>query len=518
MMINVFPRLPKLLRVSTLLLLLLFGAFGCSGERDGGGIIFPRAFAIAIDDLGWNEGSNISAEDGPYRAGLRRNMDVRDYCPIVEVGRAVGVRFQGLFVLAEMDRENVVATLATATQAGAKFDNTANIDDSQIETMNYIKDNAAYLEFGIHGVGHEHWENGQPTRAEWYDMENDRPWPEEDSRAHIKVFKAIMAQYGWTPENGQSFPESFVSCAHAYYWNPEGSYSTGKLMRDSGVKYANINFKSIMEANPPLEFGGGFDHGLLVVNRYQYGNNWYELTSLPSGPIASFKTDIIESHWPNWLAQDDFLQPELNQKWIDFFLEVQATRVRYLAKNTEQFSSQWLYTRFATITEKKRGEVDIDNTNMPDEAYQENFLGNMVLAVALREGEHVSRARLDGEPVTAYLEEAGFGYIYLPPLKKRRYKFKYEVGEEVMPTYVNHTGTYNIYTFQPSPEGLVIDLETYGTQVMEVKTSKKPSAVRSSNPHLKVLGHEYDQASKILRVSLYGRDMQGERGIINIAF
>lgn len=515
---DVFLRFSKLLRVVTLLLLLLFGIFGCSGERGGDGIIFPRAFAIAIDDLGWNEGSNISAEGGPYRTGLRRNMDVRDYQPIVEVGRTVGVRFQGLFVLAEMDRENVVATLPTATQAGAKFDNTANIDDSQIEVMNYVKDNAAYLEFGLHGVGHERWENGKPTRAEWYDIENDRPWPENDSRAHIKLFKSIMAQYGWTPENGQSFPESFVPCAYAYYWNPEGAFSTGKLMRDNGVKYANTDFNYIMESNPPLESGGGFDHGLLVVNRYQYGNNWYELVSLPSEPIATFETDIIESHWPNWLAQDDFLQPELNQKWIDFFRTVQATRDRYLAKNTEQFSSQWLYFRFTILKEAHRSEVVIDNTAMPDEAYQEDFLGNMVLAVALREGQHVSQALLDGAPAAAYLEEAGFGFIYLPPLEKRVYKFTYEVGEETMSTYVNHTGTYNIYAFKLSPEGLNIDLETYGTQVLEVRTSKKPSAVRSSNTHLKVLGHEYDQASQILRVILHGRDMQGERGVINIAF
>ncbi|UCH09308.1 MAG: hypothetical protein JSU61_08690 [Fidelibacterota bacterium] len=511
-------RISRRARHGTVALVLLIATFGCSSEKDAGGIIFPRAFSIAIDDMGWNEGSNLSAEGGPYRAGVRRDMDVRDYRPIVEVGREVGVRFQGLFLLAEMDRENVVATVPTATPAGAGFDNSANMDASQIETMNYVQDHAAYLEFGLHGVGHEHWENGQPTRAEWYDMENDRPWPEEDSRAHMELFKAVMAQYGWTTENGQSFPESFVPCAYAYYWNPEGSYSTGKLMRDYGVKYANTDFNSIMESNPPLEFGGGFDHGLLVVNRYQYGNNWYELAAVPSEPIETFETDIIESHWPNWLASDDFLQPALNQRWIDFFRAVQAERDRYLAKNTEQFSSQWLYFRYTTVEEARPGEVAIDNTAMPDEAYQEDFLGNLVLAVVLGEGEHVSEALLDGESVAAYLEEAGFGYIYLPPLEQRRYDFTYAVGDETMPAYVNHTGTYNIYTFRTNDEETVIDLKMYGTQELAVKVSAQPRAVRSSNPHLKVLDSTYDDQSGMYSLTLSGRDMQGERGTVTLTY
>lgn len=78
-------------------------------------------------------------------------------------------------------------------------------------------------------------------------MENDKPWPEQDSREHVKAFKAITAQYGWTPEGGHSFPESFVPCAYAYYWNPSGDFSTGKLLRENGVKYANTDFNWIKE-------------------------------------------------------------------------------------------------------------------------------------------------------------------------------------------------------------------------------------------------------------------------------
>lgn len=139
---------------------------GCTKEEYSGGILFPRAFSIAIDDMGWNEGGSLGDQGGPWCAGIRRNFDVRDYKPIVEVGKAVGMRFQGVFILAEMDRENILAKYPTTTRQGTGFDNSTNIDDTQLEVMRFVQDNAAYLEFGLHGVGHEHFDNGVRTRAE----------------------------------------------------------------------------------------------------------------------------------------------------------------------------------------------------------------------------------------------------------------------------------------------------------------------------------------------------------------
>jgi hypothetical protein len=57
-------------------------------------IVFPRAFAFSIDDLGWNEGSNLSKNvpPGPLRVGIKRTFDLHDYKYIVDVARTVGVR------------------------------------------------------------------------------------------------------------------------------------------------------------------------------------------------------------------------------------------------------------------------------------------------------------------------------------------------------------------------------------------------------------------------------------------
>ena len=117
-----------------------------------------------------------------------------------------------------------------------------------------------------------------------------------------------------------------MPCAYGYYWNPEGDYSTGKVMAKAGVKYVNTLFDYIRELNPPAEpNGGGFDNGVLVVNRINYGNDWYKLSSLPTVDLDKQESDIIESHWSNWLAQDKFLQEQTNQEWMDYYKMVQKS-------------------------------------------------------------------------------------------------------------------------------------------------------------------------------------------------
>jgi len=114
-------------------------------------IEFPRAFAFAIDDLGWNEGSDLARDtpSGPHRAGVKRTFDINDYRYIIEVGKAVGVRIQSLFVLGEMDRENTLAKYPTTTRMKDQWDNYALVNENQVAIMKYVRDQAAFMEFGF---------------------------------------------------------------------------------------------------------------------------------------------------------------------------------------------------------------------------------------------------------------------------------------------------------------------------------------------------------------------------------
>ncbi len=503
-----------LIRVFPVLLFLFFILKGGEAQK----IIFPHPFAFAIDDLGWNIGNNSGAsEQGPYRIGLKRRMELSDYQCIVDVAKKSGVRLQALFVIGEMDRENVLATVPSTNVHGAKWDNSANVNDEQIKIMEFVKKNAAWLEFGLHGVGHEFWPDGagKRNRAEWYSTDDNKPWPETVVQAHIDVFKKIMAQYGIDKAHGHSFPESFVPCAYGYYWNPNGDYSTGTKLGAEGLKYVNTLFTYIEELNPPQgENGGGFDHNVLVVNRINYGNPWYQLASLPTVPLQEQKSDIIETHWTNWLVQDDFLQADLNQRWVDYFKEVTKAENRFVAKNTEQFYSQWLYNKYTTVTETSPGKVRIDNTQMPEVAYKSKLLKNLILKVKLNPGEHISNIELDDSKLGVYYEEGGYGMIVVPKLKAIEHQLTYEVSTRKMPTYVQSTGTYNIYSFNNYKRKANLRLRMYGTQQIDIFGIEKPLKMKSSNPNLKILKTNYDDKLGILHLTLEAHDIQGETGVL----
>lgn len=478
-------------------------------------LIFPRAIGFVVGQVGWMEGSSSGNEGGPWRAGIRRRFDVRDYKPFVEIGQELGIRFMTLFILGELDRLNAPARYPTSTPYGAEFDNTHNVGRVQLEIMDYVKRNAAHIEFGITGVMHEYWENGIRTRAEWYDAENQRPREESVVRANIELIKEIMAQYSITPEQGHSFPESFI--AYAFYWNPDGPYSLGKVLGEAGVKYANTHFTTIEHLNPPPLKSGGFDHGVLVLDRVNHGNPWYAYASLPIAAPEELQTVVVETHWANWLAQDDFLQPELNRRWIRYMQCIQALPDTYLAKNTEQLYSQWLYREYTTVERVSSNRYRIDNRNMPEQVYTNDMLGNMVLAVPLDESTHVEYATLNGKSVPAYFEDEGYGFIYLPPLGKEVYDFEYRLGEARVDRVVYNRGTHNVYAVNDFGSAIEIDLKMYGEQVVEVR-STEPHSITSMNEHLHVKSFSYDEKAGVTKITLRGRNLQGERGTIMLNF
>ncbi len=483
-------------------------------------IIFPRPFAFAIDDFGWMTGNDHGYGDhqGPFRVGIDRKMDVDNYKCVVKVAETMRIRLMGLFILGEMDRLNILGKYPTTNPDGENWDNSENICDEQIEIMDYVKQNAAHLEFGLHGILHEYWpEANQRKRAEWYNLDEDHPWPEEIMQDHVKCFKEIMAQYGLTEEAGHSFPESFVACAYGYYWNPDGKYSTGSVLGPAGVKYANTMFEEVSELNPPGKpNGGGFDHGLLVVNRNIYGTMWHDYTCLPTVPVDEQQSDLVESHWTNWLAPDDSLQDETNQKWIDYLTMVQKQRDRYLAKNTQQFYSQWLYKKYTDVEEKTVGVVEIDNTKMPDIAYGKEFLAGMVLKVALAKGQHISAASIDNKEIASYFEDEGYGFLYLPVLEQKKYTLKYSIGSSILPHHVYNDGTYNVYSFTSDNGKVTVNLRLYGTQIIKITGFSSPQKIEITNSNVALLDTNYDEKYKTLLLNVKAHDIIGETTLINL--
>ncbi len=482
-------------------------------------VLFPRPFALAVDDMGWIQGGSQDLQNGPWRLGFKRVLTAQDYLPLVEIGKAVGIRIQGVFILCELDRENGCAQYPSTTRDGRNWDNSRNRSDQQIKIMETIKQNSAWLEFGLHGVGHEYWQDGVRRRAEWYNLEEKRPWRESEVRAHIECFKRIMAQYGLTSESGQSFPESFVPCAYGYYWNPAGQpYSLGKILRENGVKYVNSPLEAIRYQNPPANADGGFDNGVLVLDRQNFGNEWWEPATLPRQPVDAYRTDIIEAHWTNLLATDDLFQKGLNERWIKLFQSIQARPDRYLAKNTEQLYAQWLYKKYTRVAQERPGVVAIDNRKMSEEALSGGFAASLVLKIKLGEGKHISQAILDGLPIPAYMESQGYGFLYLPPLEKKAYRLSYHIGLSLPELTVLNQGTYNVYSRRVVDRGVVFTLRMYGTQEVLTTSVKAPSEVICSNPRLSIVRSQFQPDRQLIVTTLSANNIQGETGELRLLF
>lgn len=473
----------------------------------------PRAVTVAIDDLGWLSGSSEKLSGGPSRIGVKRQLELNEYKPLVEVAKTLGIRLPGFFVLMDLDRENVCARYPTTNPTGENFNNAKYNLKLQQSVVDYVISNAAHIEFGLHGIGHEYWKEGERVRAEWYNQRDDHPWDQDIMRDHVKCATEILAQYGLSPANGHSFPEHFVPCAYGYHWNPQGESSTGIILGEAGVKYAHTMFSEIESQNPPIQEGGGFDHQMLVLDRHIYGIPWYKLSAIPEIPETGLTSDLIESHWANWLAQDDFLQEKVTHRWKQFFRTVQKLPGYYLAKNSEQLYSQWLYLRYTAINCHDSGKFVLDNSLMPEQVYEKQHLSNLVLRLPVGEGEHVSNVLINGKQIPAYYECEGNAYLYLPRLNRQPYVFEYTFGAE-LPYCVIHQGSANIYDLHVSENKTIIDLKIYGEQEVQVRLQKTPISIEADTPRLNITLSEYDAESGVLTLQIKGINYQGERGKI----
>ena len=461
----------------------------------GFGMNVPKPMAIDIDDLGWKEGWDLDKSGGPWRLGLPqgRMMTLEDYEVVVYISKAVGVRIKSLFIMSEFDRSNICAQYPTTNEQGSNWDNSALVNDSDFVIMDYVKENAAHIEFGLHGVRHEFWdaETREPSRAEWADNQKKRPY--DVLWGHMECFKKLIDQYGI------DFPKSVRTAAANYYYNANDSEDTGALMRAWGVKYASLP--------PDREYVT--DYGLMVLLR-SGGVAW---NAANSAPDSYPETEFMTSHWTNFVDLNPANNHQAGDKWITWFNKVKDDPNRYTAKNTTQLHSQFLYRKFSQIS-VTGNTVHIDNSTMPDWAYKLELLGNLVLKHKLQDGEHVSSASLNGEHVACYYEERGFAYIVLPKLEKRQYTLTFTTGTSDMPTYALNDGTYNVEKFQSSADNALVGMEMYGTQEVKVKLLFEPHEVTSDTTALEIKDWRYE--APFINMLIHGQNIQGETGMVSI--
>ena len=481
-------------------------------------ITVPRPVQLVIDDVGWREGWDVSAGGGPYRAGIDRLLGPADYHAVADIGRALGIRPQCAMVVCEWDTENVCAQHPTATHQGCAWDNAARIGPWADEAAVVFRHRAGNIEFGMHGVGHEHWDDGPDgrvrTRAEWFGRDPSEQWPQDVLRGHLACFRRILDQHGIGPDNGMSFPPSFVPCAFRYYWDDASAESTGALMRAAGVRFCSTPYSSCWFASGrPEKVDGGFDHGLIVLDRGNSGVPWHVCATVPQGLPT---TSICGIHWPNLLMLDPDANAESVAMWVDYLKQIDARDGWMLAKNMAETCSQWLHHSYATLN-AAGSQAMIDTAPIPSVARLGTLVANPIIRVPLGEGQHVAAVHSTDCRAVAYWEGAdgAAAFVALRLGALPRASFAVELGPEPMPLAVWRQGTYDVAELVDEPGGAVrLAVRVYGRQTIHLRLPFRPSSVEAVKGGLVVRGVDYDPQMRVATVVAEGHDIHGHDGEI----
>lgn len=307
---------------------------------------------VVIDDVGWWSGTDGSQWQEPYRTGISRNHVPADYQAIIELGKGLGIRPQAATILCEWDKENILRQLPASTWMGGKWDNSKWVGSWLEEAAEIIRNNRQHYELTLHGIGHEYWEGGIFTRAEWTDS-NGQMRPRDQVEKHLDYFGKLMDQHNLGP-----FPESFVPTAFRHCFGPsEGrEVSLAELLKKKGINYINSPINSMHHKERVQHGLFGFDAGVMTIDR---GEDEFPWTAFPGEPGKELTGPTCGMHWPNMLHPDPERNMEVVQKWINYLKPYNEKPETMLAPDSVVFQHQ-LAHKMLTAVQIKGNSVELD--------------------------------------------------------------------------------------------------------------------------------------------------------------
>jgi hypothetical protein len=317
-------------------------------------VIIPMPLQVVIDDVGWWSGEDGSKKQEPYRTGISRNHVPADYLAIVELGRALGIRPQAAMILCEWDKNNILRQLPSSTWMGDKWDNSKWVGPWLEEAADIIRNNQEHIELTLHGIGHEYWENGTFTRAEWTDS-NGKMRPRDQVEKHLDYFGILMDQHKLG-----SFPVSFVPAAFRHcFGRSEGSdISLAEILKKRGINYINTPLKIMFNNENVKNDLFCIDGGVMTVDR---GEDQFPWLIFPADPKAELKGPTCGMHWPNLLHPDPGKNSEIVERWVNYLRAYNEKPDMILARNSETFQEQLLH-RDLTKVKLTDNSVELDFT------------------------------------------------------------------------------------------------------------------------------------------------------------
>jgi hypothetical protein len=174
-------------------------------------------FFLIVDDGGFD---HVTL---PYEKG---KIDIHTYENILKLAKQYEIRIPICFTVKYLDKDNI-------SGVGMSLD---YID----ELIEFLKNNAKYIEIGYHGLTHEY----RNHVGEFFCLDSNMPVSENEQRDHIEKSKNIFDYWG------MKFPELFVPPYHAW---EEGV--TDRILAEYGSKYL-VSYKKLKFSNYRYSWNG----------------------------------------------------------------------------------------------------------------------------------------------------------------------------------------------------------------------------------------------------------------------
>ena len=310
-------------------------------------LFVPLAIQVVVDDVGWWSGENGTlTSNAPYRTGINRRHVPADYSAIVELGKQLNIRPQAAMILCEWDRENILRELPTSTWMGENWDNSKNIGTWIEEASDIINNGKDNFELTLHGVGHEYWEDGMMTRAEWFNRDA-KMRPEEEIRKHIDYYNKLLKM-----NNLGNFPVSFVPSAFLYMFD-DGENRLASILSEFGIKYISTPFsvfKDIYKIEIDPEYKDfKIESGIITADRRKDLFSWQVLSPNPQKEING---TFCGMHWPNILHENPEQNMEVVDRWVNYLKQYESKPETMLAPESSVAFSQLVYNAWLGVNEE----------------------------------------------------------------------------------------------------------------------------------------------------------------------
>jgi hypothetical protein len=320
-------------------------------------ISLPMPLLPVVEDVGWWQGRDGSAANGPYRNNFPRRHSLADYQALSRFADRLSTRIVLGMVMGEWDRTNFLKDLPGATWMGAEWNNRLNQGPWLDEAADYLNSHSSHLEIALHGICHEFWHNGKMQRSEFHDTDN-RMRPAALVRRHLDAYASLLEQNGLT-----KFPRLFVPPA-LYHSFGNGEDSIQALLHDYGIRYVTTRFSRARRYSEPVHPNMTWECGVTILERGLSPVDW-DVPASP--PVWNEPGPILPLHWGNLLHPDPGRNAEIVDAWASLLLEKTAGVERILAEGT---ASCWRQAGVFFLAEMHRQEetVVIDLGALPDMA------------------------------------------------------------------------------------------------------------------------------------------------------